>query len=467
VTKSIYRRAAIGAAIAAVCVAYLLASLTYGRTLRSTASPSGFQALVAEAFLDGHLDLWPAPTGLTELEDPYDPTANIPYRNGGHHDLVLYDGKIYSVTGPTPVLLTNVPYRLLGLGYLNANLATLGFCMLGFLAAAACYFECRRRFYPSSPLWFDLAAVASIGAGSPVAWLISIGRSYEAAIACGFMLMALSAYLLLRGFRDPEHPKLYLATLGSAAAAAAVGARPHLAVLAAFVATAGFLVWRHVPDRRKRSQALLALAAPYVALGLLLAWYNYARFDSVSEFGTTYQLAGYNMPAYPAYRLGYLWPNVKDYLFASPRIESKWPYIHLQLITYTGNPGRHEHEPVAGAAWLFPSIILGFAMLLSVPGRLTRQFRGLRQLVMLGSGVALLSLIAVSFPFNSSTMRYSVDFAPLLVLAATVAAAGAMSTASTTARRVILGSLWLVASAAGALAGLALVLTRCPGTGSC
>lgn len=113
---------AIGTSFVLVVIVYVLASLTYGRSLGSYPTPYGFQNRLAEAFLDGHLDVGAAPEGLIELADPYDPVANQPFRSQGAHDLAYYDGKLYTVHGPTPAIIGNIPYWILGLGYLNANL---------------------------------------------------------------------------------------------------------------------------------------------------------------------------------------------------------------------------------------------------------------------------------------------------------------------------------------------------------
>jgi hypothetical protein len=72
----------------------------------------------------------------------------------------------------------------------------------------------------------------------------------------------------------------------------------------------------------------------------------------------------------------------------------------------------------------------------------------------------------VSLPFNASTMRYAIDFVPLLVLGAALLAALAWLGMSRRARTVF-ASAWVLAVAAGSVAGILLVQTPCPGTGSC
>jgi hypothetical protein len=212
---------------------------------------------------------------------------------------------------------------------------------------------------------------------------------------------------------------------------------------------------------------LIALGAPYVFIGLLLASYNLARFGSVTEFGTTYQLAGYDMPKYPVYRLGYVWPNVKDYLFAFPRLEPVWPYLHLKRVSLIGPIQPHTNEPVAGALWLFPSVTIGFGLVAARFRQLVQRMPGLVTIAAVGLGVSLLVLLAVSVPFNSSTMRYEIDFVPLVVIGVVVLVGGALATSPCSRRTLALGSVWLASVGVSAMAGVALVLTRCPGTGSC
>ena len=176
-------------------------------------------------FLDGNLVVVPTPDGLIDLADPYDPVQNAPYRSAGMHDLVLYEGRLYSATGPTTGVLLHVPSRLLGLGDLNPNLATLLCAIGGFVASMGIFAELRRRYFGHLPLWVEIVTILGLGFGSPVFWLISIGRSYESAIACGYMLVFAGLYFLLCGVREPTRPNGWLLAAGSAALGAAVSAR--------------------------------------------------------------------------------------------------------------------------------------------------------------------------------------------------------------------------------------------------
>jgi hypothetical protein len=281
------------------------------------------------------------------------------------------------------------------------------------------------------------------------------------------MLTLVAAYFLLRSVREPSRPALWSAVLGSAAAAAAVGARPHLFVLAPFVVATGVVVYRRAASGRARWRGLAALAVPYLAIGMVLAVYNAARFGSAGEFGTTYQLAGMNMPKYPAYRLSYLGPNVVDYLFSWPRFGLDWPFVRLRPNTFVGNPAVHSNEPVAGVVVLSPLIAFGLACAIATRSWASRHLRPVLALAALAVAASFLSLVALSLPFNASTMRYSVDFAPLLVVAATIVCAATYRVVGRARWRTLFVASWATIVVFGALVGIALVQTPCPGTGSC
>lgn len=467
-----YRRAAIGATIAAIAVVYIASALTYGRTLRSTPTPVGFHAAAADALLDGNAALFPAPADLLALDDPYDPALNVQIRSDGAHDLALYNDNLYIAAGPTTAVVLHIPSRLLGLGNLNPNTATLLAAFGGFLASVALFVECRRRFFSTLPLWGELSVIVALGIGSPALWLVSVGRGYESAVACGYFLVATGAFLLLRGLRDPKRPAVWLLALGSAAAAAAVGARPSLIASALFVGAAGIAVVRGaaVEGRRTAVLRLAWLVGPFLAIGALVGLYNYVRFDSFVEFGTGFQLAGMNMPEYPGYRASYIAPNVIDYLFLRPRFFSSWPYVYLRenALFPINDPTHHTREPVAGAFLLWPFIGVGAIVAIARARAFRSRDRVLGALLLIGTTFGAVVVLAISLPFSSSTMRYSIDFTPAFAIVAALgwASSYVATSAGSYARRILVMS-WSLAVACSVAVGVALVLTPCPGTGSC
>jgi hypothetical protein len=95
-----------------------------------------------------------APPGLTQLADPYDPSAHAGY---AVLDISYYKGKLYLYYGVTPAVLLFWPYVALTGNYLPQKYAVLVFCIVGFLASAGLLFALWRRYFAN----VTLAAVAA------------------------------------------------------------------------------------------------------------------------------------------------------------------------------------------------------------------------------------------------------------------------------------------------------------------
>ena len=173
-------------------------------------------------------------------------------------------------------------------------------------------------------------------------------RGYESSIACGYALVMTGLTVLLSAMHDPDQPNRWMLALGAFCLAAAVGARPHLFVAGAYLVLTGYFIARS----RRRAGAtsglgldLVALTGPYLFVGALLGAYNLARFGSLTEFGTQYQLSYWNLRTYPLVKLSYLAPNLWDYLVALPLARCQ---VAILLPA-----GEHQH-PGPGDPWAFP-----------------------------------------------------------------------------------------------------------------
>ncbi|MEI7624417.1 MAG: hypothetical protein WCJ88_12750 [Actinomycetes bacterium] len=423
---------------------YLVVARLNGGTLASKKAPDGFAGAIAEALWHENLDMGTAPAGLLHLSDPYDPVQNAGFRSAGLHDFSLYEGRIYAYFGPTPAVVLFLPYKALGLGYLNSVPATLLCIAGGFLACAAMIRRCIDRWVPDCPWWVETMAIVGVGVGTSLPFLIWIGGPYEVPIASGFLWVAITGWALLRGFSSESRKVLWF-VLASTAVGLAVGSRPQLAVAGLLLVAAAYVVMRSPKSSAGWRPQVFALFLPIALIGLILMIHNNARFESPLEFGSRYQLAGVNLQNYPMGQLSYLPPNLGDYLFAGPRLDRGFPFVSLVLPTDPNNFAVYGHEFSACFVTSFPWIPLGLSIF-AVSLRL--WWRTERDLVLaLGtlSAVAVLSLFAVSVTFNASTMRYLVDFVPWFAVVAAVSLAVAIGSKqfSTSLRPVII-AVWSV-----------------------
>jgi hypothetical protein len=454
---------------------YIRAGWSYGKSLNPLPSSApilyNFENLVADSLVAHQLSLKvEPPKGLLRLDDPYDPRTNGDYRANGLHDLSLYKGKLYAYFGPAPAILLYIPFRMLRVGDLSPTLATLVFCAVGFLFSLALFRLLVRWCYGSIPIWMHGVAVFALGLGIPSAWMIYIGRDYEATTACAYMLLFAGAYFLARGILVGS--SRFSLALGSGALGIAVAARPTMLVGSFFVLVAVILVVRAGLDYGHRNALLTAIIAPYVAIGLLIALYNYVRFDSILEFGQSYQLAGFNPRTYQFGRLSYLPKGIYYYLFSPGRATDTYPYLFLRkstldIPTLLQNRGYHN-EPVAGIFTNMPAAAAGYLLLATRLKPVVQQFpKTLATLFALLVPAAAV-LLSVSHRIRGTSMRYAFDFAPLIVMGSLLAWVAWNRSSPRPRWLAWLGNGFFLAALAATIAfSVAITLTPCQGTGSC
>jgi hypothetical protein len=480
---SLVRKVAITACVGVVLAVYLRSALSYEKSLDPEPHGTGpvsadgrpspepdFHNLIADALVRGqaHLTVEP-PRELLRLKDPYDPNANAQSVVGQRLiDLSLYKGKLYAYFGPAPAILLFIPFRLLRVGDLSPTLAGLVFSVSGFAFSVLLFKKLARYFFGKIPLWMECFSILALGLAVPVPYVIYVGRGYEVAIACGYFLLFAGLYCLASGLLSRELRGTALLALGSAALAAAVAARPNLIFAALFVALAVYIVSRNLQNEsRDRGVRIAALVGPYVIIGILIALYNVIRFDSVTEFGSGYQLARYNPREYAFYQLWYIPHGLYYYLVAPVRLLGNYPYVYLlKFVPYSQAQSNDVYaiEPVAGVLTNIPLAALGLVMVVTQFRGLARRCRPALFAIVSGLVVAAGIVVGTSFTFRGATMRYTLDFAPLLLVSGLLAwAFWSTGRAPRGARFWFVQGIWVLALAASVLFNLAITLTPCPG----
>src|SRR5579859_5564700 len=172
-----------------------------------------------------------APPGLAELANPYDPTANAPYRLMPNrlHDLSYYKGRLYLYFGVTPALVLFWPFAALTGQYLFHRQAVTVFCAVGFLASVGLLYALWRRYFTDVSAGVVAACALALGLATGVPVLLSQADIYQVPIACGYMLIMLALGSVWCALYEPEPRKsLRCLVMASALYGLAVGARPKL-----------------------------------------------------------------------------------------------------------------------------------------------------------------------------------------------------------------------------------------------
>lgn len=432
------RAALVAAGVLLLASAFDLWLLTTGFWNRWPSTTSHF-SLLAEGFLQGqlHLPLEPSAQLLT-APDPYAMEARQYMPDVW--DVSYFQGKFYLYWGPVPSLLLTVPALLLGQPIGDWALVltlTLATTAVGVLLVLRLWSWSR----PSLPWWLTIPGVFLMAFANPLPWLLSRPSVYEAAIICGqfFFLLGLLAalpVLLQRRFSARN------VAVSGVAWGMAIGSRVTLApaVGALSLALVLILIWGPRSQDRRRWWPSPALIVPLLLAIALLGLYNWARFGELLEFGHRYQLGRWNK--FDQYEsvvaVRNLIPNLYNYFLNPPHLLSLFPFVKPAWGAYYIWPA-HYYAPqnyhteritgillsapyiglAAAAAYQGLKRLLGFQSGNTTVQPWLQRLEGLPGIAVLLTGATLLLLAPISL-FVSASMRHMADFAPVMILLATV-----------------------------------------------
>jgi hypothetical protein len=246
-------------------------------------------------------------------------------------DASLYQGKYYLYFGPVPSLFL-IPFTSLFSWKPGDQVFVYIFIIGLFFAQGLIYLEVFRRYFPNLPGWIIPLGIFLLGLTGPFTRMLSHPFIHEAAISGGQFFSTAGLYLAFLALQEkPIHvPKLFWASIFWAFA---LGTRTtQLIPISSMV----LVTWLFIllEGRKAKSgwgfiRPTFALATPLLVVGILLAWYNWVRFDSIFEFGLYYQLAAFNLQAnYDAlFSRVYVIQNIYNYFFNPFEVTGNFPFI--------------------------------------------------------------------------------------------------------------------------------------------
>ena len=325
--------------------------------------------LQAQAFTSGRLHLLVEPSEqILLLADPYtfENREEIPYL----WDVSLYDDNYYLYWGPTPGIITaaleSLPKTDLDDQFL-VYFFTIGSIAFSLLALRLIW----NRYFPTLAAWTILPLAFLFCLGNPAPWLLGRPAVYEAAIASGqFFFMGGLLWFLL-GWSSGSRRNLFNVMSGIFFIGA-LGSRVTLLPGILILSVVGFVqVLRDDHGKRKVLITFLHRYSIYnslIFLGLiLLAWYNYARFGDIFEFGHRYQLTywGIENPYKDLFSWRNIIPNLYNYFLNGYRTLNVFPFIKplwgksgLPAIRATAG-ATYRVEQVTGILITSPLIVIG------------------------------------------------------------------------------------------------------------
>ena len=242
---------------------------------------------LADALLDGRLYLdTPVDSRLMAMKNPYDPQAreDLGLKAGRDFewDTAYYSGKYYVYFGLVPALLTFAPYKIIFGEPLPAYCATQIFVTLFIVGFFALLKFLAEKFFPCLSLKIYLSLAVALSLVS-ISYCTEAPALYCTAISAGLALEVWSVFLLMRATFTVRRNFLAEIFFGALLGALAFGCKPTIAL-------ANILILPLLPRLLRGRKSFLALSVPFIIVAACLMTYNYLRFDSVFEFGQSYQL---------------------------------------------------------------------------------------------------------------------------------------------------------------------------------
>ena len=260
-----------------------------------------------DAFMKGqlHIDLVPD-KALSELKNPYDPNE----RDGIYYlwDRAYYDGKYFSYFGVAPIITIYYPYYLINGALPADDVVSTAFAVMTALFFSMAAVKLWAMLGKKTPTWLLWVLTISALASTQI-FLVMRGstRFYYIATVSGMAFLSLFAWLFLCGIsgtvflekREGREERKWIRPTIFAFAGIAYGlcflSRFNMALVAAFLILPMlwfFIVRENGKFRNIKTVAveLFALALPVLIAVFAQLWMNYLRFDSLFEFGTSYQL---------------------------------------------------------------------------------------------------------------------------------------------------------------------------------
>lgn len=404
-------------AVTAVNIAIILIYAWFASTGSWTSwfNETYYYDLLATAFRHGQiaLEVQPDPA-LLVLEEPYEPEnrQGIPVL----WDATFYNGNYYLYWGPAPALLLAFVKFIYSPGIGDKTL-TFIFLTGTLVSLTLLILELWREHFSRIPNWMVLLAIAFSGLINPMPYVLVEGRIYEAAIVAGQFFLICGLYWLACAVNRPSVLRFTLAGMFLALSACS---RTTLVPAVAFIAL--IVLLRAIKSWQKREIVhVIAFGLPLAMSFAGYAWYNFARFGSITEFGLRHQFTSYNLyeKLDETFSPAYIPPNLYKTLLNPLERRTAFPYIFPTRWAGPERLGENLPRFYLLLAEGITGILIGspFILFAGLAGiGLKKEFRLMFSAL---AGSTFLSFLTLQM-FFFTAMRYLLDFIPTLALLAVI-----------------------------------------------
>ena len=249
---------------------------------------------IAESFINGHLYFdYEADPVLLGLDNPYDPALRYESGASFHWDHAFYNGKYYMYFGVVPVILLFVPFKMITGEELAGYHATQLFVVLFIVAFFLFVYEFLKKNRPD----FNAGLYLYLTSGLCLVCVnncIEAPALYNTAVSSGICFAIWSIYFYFKSVIFDDHVRAKYLFFASLCGALVFGCRPNIGIILLMFIPGVIYIIKKYKNReisgKNTTMLAISIVVPYLVIGILLMVYNYLRFDSVFEFGQSYQL---------------------------------------------------------------------------------------------------------------------------------------------------------------------------------
>lgn len=380
-------------------------------------------AMLAESFANGDLYLSETvPDWLVEMDNPYDTGARNTLAeatgvddptNAYFWDAAYYQGHYYVYFGVLPVLIFYLPFYLLTGAALPT--AVVAFICLELLIAGlmALLYRIARLWFPKASVGVYLLLCAGIYISSGSMYVQWYASMYTVPNTMALALTIWGLYFWLTGLNSKRQTTCF--AVGSTCMALVLATRPQFLLYSLFGLPLFWAVFIKGRPRFTRISArnLIVLLAPYLVVACGVGWYNYARFGSVTNFGSTYNLTTNDLTNRGFY-LARIPLGIFSYLLQPWRVTSVFPFVVPADITNTYLGQTYSEHTYGGIIACAPFI---WILLFIKP--ILKQKKNVLVTCFVVLSLILGTLIAgLDAEVGGLLYRYTLDFAALFGFAA-------------------------------------------------
>lgn len=284
-----------------------------------------------DAFLHGRTDI-DIPfdnEALAGLENPYDYSLRNEQLGKINElwDHAYYNGKLYCYFGAVPVLVLFFPFYFLTGMLPNDALCSLIFSLFAIVSLLLLLRKLLLHYRLTPPLFLVCPLAVALVSASAVFILNAQNVTYFYVLISALAFTALSLTFAYTACDTSSRVKrnVYL-SLAAVAVVLAVGSRPTVALYSLIAAPVYVKMFFSRPNTGKRLAACAFFFVPLLAGAAGIMAYNYARFGSVLDFGSAYQLTVCNAGGF-GIEFYKLFPSVYHYFLQPPVMNGYFPFI--------------------------------------------------------------------------------------------------------------------------------------------